>query len=58
MSAGRVGLLASLFAGTLLAGCDRGPLADRATRTKRAFAVALGYSVSTEVIAVWPSGHP
>jgi len=37
MSAARVGLLASLFVGALLAGCDRGPLADRATRTKRAF---------------------
>src|SRR3954470_9988397 len=34
----------------------RALLAD--TRTKRAFAVAVGYSVSTEVIAVWPSGHP
>jgi len=36
MSAARVGLLASLFVGAL-ASCDRGPLADRATRTKRAF---------------------
>jgi cytochrome c len=37
MSAARLGWLAGLLVAALLAGCDRGPLADRATRTKRAF---------------------
>ena len=37
MRVARVGLLSTVFVGGVLAGCDRGPLADRATRTKRAF---------------------
>ena len=37
MRARRLGWLAALVGGAVLAGCDRGPLADRATRTKRAF---------------------
>ena len=37
MSVPRRGWLAGLVVTALLAGCDRGPLADRATRTKRAF---------------------
>ena len=37
MSAARTRWLAGIVVGALLTGCDRGPLADRATRTKRAF---------------------
>jgi cytochrome c len=37
MSAVRAGWLAGLVVAAVLSGCDRGPLADRTTRTKRAF---------------------
>jgi S-disulfanyl-L-cysteine oxidoreductase SoxD len=37
MSGARGGWLAGFVLGAVLVGCDRGPLADRATRTKRAF---------------------
>ena len=37
MTAARGGWVATLVVSVWLAGCDRGPLADRATRTKRAF---------------------
>jgi len=39
MNTARSRWIAGLVGSALLAGCDRGPLADRATRTKRAFGV-------------------